>query len=663
MFAHQGNDDVAVAPLGLGIEDLGGCARRVCFGDGPQAELADRAGQLWWAEEPLLGVEEIGLRGPHNRRNAMAAAASASPRGVEPDAVRAGLRTFAGVEHRLEEVATVDGVLYVNDSKATNVDSTLVALAASTTPRAPDPRRPGARARTSRRCARRAAERCAGVYLIGEDGAGDRRRRSARRARAATSTARRRRGARGGAAGRGRAALARLRELRPVRRLRGARPGASRSLVAASTCEAGPDMRPGRRPRRQAQVPRQKPLEYNLLLTATLCLLAAGAVMVYSASCAKTLLQGQGDGTTYLVRYLAYGAIGLVAMQRHLAPRPRAGGRASPGRCWRSRSCCSSRCKLPGFGVTVNGARRWLGAGPLQFQPSELMKLALVLYAAKFLAAAARRRVHRAAGRSRRCCVVAGAAILLVASQPDLGTALVIAFTLSALLVAGGHAGALPGGWSPAAAAFLVVVFAIVEPYRRARLTSFLDPWAHAGDAGFQAVQGQIALGSGGLFGRGLGESVQKIFYLPEAHTDFILAIIGEELGVVGVCALLFLYGMIAYAGLRAAKAARGAYAKLLAAGITSLILCQALLNVFAVLGLAPLTGVPLPFISYGSTNLIVLLARWACCSTSPAGGTVHAARRRQDPAGGGAEDDRDRRRRDSRARGAGAGGRRRAAG
>ena len=130
-----------------------------------------------------------------------------------------------------------------------------------------------------------------------------------------------------------------------------------------------------------------------------------------------------------------------------------------------------------------------------------------------------------------------------------------------------------------------------VEPYRRARLTAFLNPWADAGDAGFQAVQGQIALGSGGLFGLGLGESVQKIFYLPEAHTDFILAVIGEELGVAGICVLLFLYGLIAYAGLRTAKAAKGGYAKLLAAGLTSLILCQALLNVFAVLGLAPLTA------------------------------------------------------------------------
>jgi UDP-N-acetylmuramoylalanine--D-glutamate ligase len=128
IFANQGNDDVAVAPVGLGVEDLGGCARRVCFGTGGFGDVVERAGQLWWDERPLLATGEIRLRGAHNRLNAMAAAAVCLARGVDIDAVRDGLRTFAGVEHRLEEVATVDGVLYVNDSKATNVDSTLVAL-------------------------------------------------------------------------------------------------------------------------------------------------------------------------------------------------------------------------------------------------------------------------------------------------------------------------------------------------------------------------------------------------------------------------------------------------------------------------------------------------------------------------------------------------------
>jgi UDP-N-acetylmuramoylalanine--D-glutamate ligase len=168
VFAHQGNDDVAVAPLGLGVEDLGGCARRVCFGDGPQAELSDRAGHLWWGEEPLLGVEEVALRGLHNRRNAMAAAAICLARGIDADAVRAGLRTFAGVEHRLEDVATVEDVLYVNDSKATNVDSTLVALEAF---EAPVHLIAGGQGKGEDYEPLRepVGRRCAGVYLIGEE--------------------------------------------------------------------------------------------------------------------------------------------------------------------------------------------------------------------------------------------------------------------------------------------------------------------------------------------------------------------------------------------------------------------------------------------------------------------------------------------------------------
>jgi cell division protein FtsW len=409
--------------------------------------------------------------------------------------------------------------------------------------------------------------------------------------------------------------------------------------------------------RAAARAKAKPPLEYNLLLTATLCLLALGAVMVYSASSARTLLQGQGDGTTYLVRYLVYGVAGFVALQL-IVRRGLDGVVAITGPLLVFSFACLVAVKLPGLGVTVNGARRWLGAGPLTFQPSEVAKLALVLYSAKFLAAKPGR--IRSPRNVMPVLLVTGVVVLLVASQPDLGTTLVIAFTLTAMLVAAG----LPVRYlliGAGAAAFLVMVYAISEPYRRARLTTFLDPWSHAGGAGFQAVQGQIALGSGGLFGRGIGQSVQKIFYLPEAHTDFILAIIGEELGVAGVMLVLFLYGLVAYAGLRVAKAAKGAYAKLLAAGITSLILSQACLNVFAVLGLAPLTGVPLPFISYGATNLTVLLAGMGLLLNVAGGGTAHlkvvAGSRRH------GSDDRHRRRRDSGARGAGAGRGRRAAG
>jgi UDP-N-acetylmuramoylalanine--D-glutamate ligase len=170
VFAHQGNDDIAVAPLDLGVEDLGGCARRVCFGAGEAAELSVRAGQLWWAEEPLLRVGEVRLRGAHNLLNAMAAAAVTLARGVDPDAVRGALRDFAGVEHRLEEVAVRDGVTYVNDSKATNVASTVVALAAFDVP-VHLILGGQAKGQDFSALVTPVADRCAGVYLVGEDGA------------------------------------------------------------------------------------------------------------------------------------------------------------------------------------------------------------------------------------------------------------------------------------------------------------------------------------------------------------------------------------------------------------------------------------------------------------------------------------------------------------
>jgi cell division protein FtsW len=300
----------------------------------------------------------------------------------------------------------------------------------------------------------------------------------------------------------------------------------------------------------------------------------------------------------------------------------------------------------------------------VQFQPSELMKLALVLYAVKLLAERPKR--VRSARELLPVGLVAGAATVLVASQPDLGTSLVMSFTLLAVLTVAGVPGRLllrVGG----AAAGLVTVYAVSAPYRLERLTTFLDPWNHAADGGYQAVQGQIAIHSGGLLGRGLGESSAKNLFLPEAHTDFILAIIGEEVGVIGVLGLLFLYGCIAFAGLRVAKAARGRYATLLAAGVTSMFMCQAVLNVFTVLGLAPLTGVPLPLVSYGSTNLIVLLAAMGLLLNVADGGGVklRAVPAPRDAGGSrdGGTDNRDRSGRDRRARGAGAGGGRRAAG
>lgn len=430
--------------------------------------------------------------------------------------------------------------------------------------------------------------------------------------------------------------------------------------------------RPDRTRRASRRAPR--PLEQRMLYTATLCLLAGGAVMVYSASSARDLLSHAGDGSGYLLRYLAYGVVGVILMQVLSRRGLEVIRRAGPALLAIS-FVALVLVMLPGIGVQVNGARRWIGAGPVLFQPSELMKLALLLYAVELIVRP--RRPLRSLRTVTPLLIVAALACLLVAVQPDLGTALVIAATLGALLVAAGMPLRQLGLLALVGIA-LVAVFALLEPYRRARLTSFLNPWADAGGSGFQSVQAQIALGSGGLHGVGLGRSVQKVFYLPEAHTDFILAVIGEEFGVAGVFGVLVLYGTIAWAGMRVARNAACRYGRLLAAGITSMILCQATLNVFAVLGLAPLTGVPLPFISYGSNNLLMLLAAMGLLLNISNGATaIHAvpeSRKRTAgtergsrvprPTGGkDADADRDRRGRDRRTRRAGPGGRRRAAG
>src|SRR5215218_4629225 len=404
-------------------------------------------------------------------------------------------------------------------------------------------------------------------------------------------------------------------------------------------------------------MPRKRPVEYSILYTATLCLLAGGAVMVYSASSAESLLSGPGDPSYYLKRYVMFGLAGLLLL--HLASRHGLKVvRALTPILLVVSFALTFAVMLPGIGVTVNGATRWLGAGVLQFQPSELLKVSLVLYAAQLLAARPGS-VRTIGTMAKPLLFVVGGACALLMKQPDMGTTMVICFAIGALLIAAGTPMrnlALIGG----TLLFLATILAIAEPYRRERLFSFIDPFADAGDSGFQAVQALTAIGHGGFFGVGLGESVQKIFYLPEAHTDMILAVIGEELGLFGILGLVGLYGMIGYAGLRVAKLARDRYSKLLAAGITSLILCQATLNFFAVLGLMPLTGVPLPFISYGASNLVVLMgAMGLLLNVAATGGRAKRAERPELRAidGGGSANDRDRRRRDGGTRSAGARG------
>jgi cell division protein FtsW len=351
---------------------------------------------------------------------------------------------------------------------------------------------------------------------------------------------------------------------------------------------------------------RARPLEYTLLYAVTLFLLAIGAVMVYSASSATSLLRGSGDPSFYLKRYVIFGVLGLIVL-RVMSKHGLKLAKTCTPLLLIAGFGLTAAVKLPGVGVNVNGASRWLAMGPVQFQPSELLKLALILYAAQLLAKRPKS-VLTLGELARPLLIVVGAACMLLMAQPDMGTAMVTCLAIGSLLIAAGVPkenllkiiGIL---------AVLALIFAVVEPYRRARLLTFLHPWQDQTGSGFQSVQAMIAIGSGGFFGVGLGESVQKIFYLPEAHTDMILAVIGEEWGVLGITAVASLFGLLGYAGLRAAKAAKDRYAKLVAAGITGLILSQATLNLFAVMGMAPLTGVPLPFISYGSSNLIVVLA------------------------------------------------------
>jgi cell division protein FtsW len=426
--------------------------------------------------------------------------------------------------------------------------------------------------------------------------------------------------------------------------------------------------RPRGRPREDGAGQRQRirqparrvapPLEHRILMTATLCLLAFGAVMVYSASAPVGVLAGQGYGTSEFVRYLIFGAIGLVGMHFF----SRRGLTVLHPRIVQLMLLGSFGLLVlvlvPGFGVSVLGARRWFSAGPIQFQPSEVMKFSLVLYVARYLADHPKRmKGFRQA--MAPIAIVVGPAILLILVEPDMGTALVIAFTVGALLLGAGvpmrYLAMLLG-----IGGTIALVFVMTNPYQKTRLLAFLHPWSSKSTAGFQEVQGQISLGSGGLFGVGLGKGVQKIFYLPEAQTDFILGVIGEELGILGIFGVVVLYGMIAYAGLRTARRASGRYAKLLATGLTSLILCQGILNIFVVLGLAPLTGVPLPFISYAPTNLCVMLAAVGVLLN-----ISHPRSRRLQAVGGSPRErssDPDRGRRDRGSRRAGTRGSRRAA-
>jgi cell division protein FtsW len=257
------------------------------------------------------------------------------------------------------------------------------------------------------------------------------------------------------------------------------------------------------------------------------------------------------------------------------------------------------------FGKTAGGAQRWLGFGPFQFQPSEFAKLAILIFGAQVIA---ERRTGRGLGRFFPLLFFTASTALLVILQKDLGTAFVISVLSFCLLFIGGLE--IKYCFSLATLGISAVfLLSYVEKYRWQRIEAFWNPWKYAKHAGYQIVQALYAFGTGGIFGVGLGQSRQKYFYLPAAHTDFIFAIIGEELGLIGTALVLLLFLALAYFVLRVSLRARDFYGKILSSGIGIWIIGQALLNMAVVTKTIPVTGLPLPLISYGGSSLVFTLA------------------------------------------------------
>jgi cell division protein FtsW len=261
---------------------------------------------------------------------------------------------------------------------------------------------------------------------------------------------------------------------------------------------------------------------------------------------------------------------------------------------------------MPGLGLVRGGARRWVGFGPLNFQPSELAKVATVLYLARSIVRKGTQMRSFTRGVLPHAIVV-GAMATLVVIEPDFGTSVLLGVVLGTMLFVGG------ARWRdlllPLAPVVVLGIYAVrSSPYRIRRVLTFLDPWQDPLDAGFQLVQSILAVGSGGLIGSGLGESKQKMFYLPEAHTDFIFSVVGEELGLVGALAFVGLFGVLAARGLRVALRHPTPFGQLAACGITVVLVLQAGVNMAVVLGLLPTKGLALPFVSYGGSAMLTSL-------------------------------------------------------
>ncbi len=393
------------------------------------------------------------------------------------------------------------------------------------------------------------------------------------------------------------------------------------SRAAVPTRRAAADVQPARRPAAEPQPERRRSgerrlagrrragapglVERRILLTTTTLLLLFGLVMAYSASTYKAY--DLYKSSWYMIeRQLFFAVVGLVAMVV-LSRVDYAVWRTVAKPLWGFALLSLLVVLVPGIGSEVNGARRWIIVAGFSYSPSELAKLACICLVAG-IAVKRPADVLTAGGFARLVAVGVGPAAVLIMAEPDLGTTIILTLAVLTVIVAAGarvrHLITL-GSLAVAAVALAVVT----EPYRMARLTAFVHPWRDPRGAGMQTVQSLISIASGHVFGVGLGDSVQKFGFLPEQTTDSITGIIGEELGLVGLLVLIALYVVLVWTILHIALRSREPYGKLLAAGIGSAIGVQAAFNIGAAFGVLPLTGVPLPLVSFGGTSLVVVLA------------------------------------------------------
>jgi cell division protein FtsW len=347
----------------------------------------------------------------------------------------------------------------------------------------------------------------------------------------------------------------------------------------------------------------RSPTVVLVLLGATGLLTGIGLVMVLSASSVSSYAE-YGSSFLFFKRQAMYAVVGTVMLVLTSRIRYQA---------WRRLSVPLLVVTLgllglvlhPGAGTVAGGSARWIALGPVTIQPSEIAKLAMVVFTATILA----RKWNRLADPLQVALPllpVLGVVGALIMLQPDLGTTVLIAGIVFTGMFAAGVRLRYLALWLVAGTA---LAFALMHQYQRVRLFTFLHPWKDPTNTGYQLIQSLIGLGSGGWLGVGLGASRQKWMYIPNAHTDFIFSILGEELGLIGEIVVLVLFGMLLYSGVRVAARATDTFGRLLAAGIVGWLGLQTLVNLGAVTGLLPVTGVPLPFVSFGGSSLVVTLA------------------------------------------------------